>query len=35
MFESVTKSSEARAALYILTAAFIGSVIMGLVANLH
>lgn len=35
MFESVTKSDEARGALYILTAAFIGSVIMALVANFH
>jgi hypothetical protein len=35
MFQSVTASSEARAALYIVTAALIGSVIMGLVANFH
>jgi len=35
MFNSVTQSSEARAALYILTAAFIGSVLMALVANFH
>jgi hypothetical protein len=35
MFDSAVQSSEARAALYILTAAFIGSVIMALVANFH
>jgi len=35
MFESVPRNSEARGALYILTAAFIGSVIMALVANFH
>ena len=35
MFDSVQKNSEARAALYILTAAFIGSVIMALVVNFH
>jgi hypothetical protein len=35
MFNSVSQSSEARAALYILTAAFVGSVIMALVANFH
>jgi hypothetical protein len=35
MFQSVTESSEARAALYILTVAFIGSLIMTTVANFH
>ena len=35
MFESVPKNSEARAALYLLTAAFIGSLIMALVVNFH
>ena len=33
MFDSVKKNTEARAALYILTAAFIGSLIMAFVAN--
>ena len=35
MFDSVPKNSEARAALYILTAAFIGSLMMVLVVNFH
>jgi hypothetical protein len=35
MFKSVVESSEARAALCILTAAVVGSVVMGLVANFH
>jgi hypothetical protein len=33
MFESAIRSSEARAALYILAAAMIGSIVMGLVSN--
>jgi hypothetical protein len=33
MFKSVTQSSEARAALYLVTAAMLGAIIMGLVSN--
>lgn len=33
MFESAIQSSEARAALYILAAAMIGSIVMGLLSN--
>jgi hypothetical protein len=34
MFESVTRSSEARMALYFVAVATIGSIIMGLVSNI-
>jgi hypothetical protein len=33
MFESVTESSDARVALYLVAAAMIGSIVMTLVAN--
>jgi len=33
MFDSVTESSEARMALYFVTVALLGSIIMGLVSN--
>jgi hypothetical protein len=33
MSDSFVESTEARAALYILTAAIIGSIVMGLLSN--
>jgi hypothetical protein len=35
VFDSITETAEARGALYILTAALIGSMIMALLANFY